>query len=155
MNAWGQVEQETYGNGLVTTRTYNPDTGRLETIKTGGGAIQNNEYQWRSNGTLEGRLSYSSVDVLQKQEDFSYDGLNRLTSASLVVGGDRVLSTQYDKLGNILSKSSSVATDAQVADYQYGEFGNAGPVIPPYRYPYRWKMTIVPETTDQYERENS
>ncbi|WP_157954004.1 RHS repeat-associated core domain-containing protein [Microbulbifer sp. A4B17] len=127
MNAWGQVEQETYGNGLVTTRTYNPDTGRLETIKTGGGAIQNNEYQWRSNGTLESRLSYSSVDVLQKQEDFTYDGLNRLTSASLVVGGDRVLSTQYDKLGNILSKSSSVATDAQVADYQYGEFGNAGP----------------------------
>ncbi|WHI48954.1 RHS repeat-associated core domain-containing protein [Microbulbifer sp. VAAF005] len=127
LNAWGQVEQETYGNGLITNRTYNADTGRLESINTDSGQIQNNEYRWRSNGTLESRLTYNSASVLQKQEDFSYDGLNRLRNASMVTGGDRVLSTQYDKLGNILSKTSSVNSDTQVTGYQYGEFGNAGP----------------------------
>ncbi|WP_444942015.1 RHS repeat-associated core domain-containing protein [Microbulbifer sp. ZKSA004] len=127
INAWGQIEQETYGNGVVTNRTYNPNTGRLETINTGSGLLQNNEYHWRSNGTLESRLTYSAGNVLRQQEDFSYDGLNRLRDASIVVGGDRVLSTQYDKLGNILSKTSSVDLDTQVTGYQYGEFGNAGP----------------------------
>ncbi|WP_444946838.1 RHS repeat-associated core domain-containing protein [Microbulbifer sp. VTAC004] len=127
INAWGQVERESYGNGLVTNRTYNPNTGRLETIKTGGGQVQNNEYRWRTNGTLESRLSYSASQALQKQEDFSYDGLNRLRYATMQVGSDRQLSTQYDKLGNILSKTSSVSNDTQVSGYQYGEFGNAGP----------------------------
>ncbi|WP_444895336.1 RHS repeat domain-containing protein [Microbulbifer sp. SSSA005] len=127
INAWGQVEQETYGNGLITNRTYDPNTGRLQTIKTDGGQIQNNEYRWRSNGTLESRLIYSGSQALQKQENFSYDGLNRLKDAAMVVGGDRVLSTQYDKLGNIQSKTSSVSSDTQVTGYQYGEFGNAGP----------------------------
>ncbi|WP_299589243.1 RHS repeat-associated core domain-containing protein [uncultured Microbulbifer sp.] len=127
INAWGQVEQETYGNGLITNRTYDPYTGRLETIKTGGGQVQNNEYRWRSNGTLQSRLTYNASQALQKQEDFSYDGLNRLRHATMQVGGDRVLSTQYDKLGNILAKTSSVSNDTQVSGYQYGEFGNAGP----------------------------
>ncbi|WKD50608.1 hypothetical protein [Microbulbifer spongiae] len=94
MNAWGQVEQETYGNGLVTNRTYNPDTGRLETINTGGGQVQNNAaYRWRSNGTLESRLTYSASQALQKQEDFAYDDLNRLLSATTVAGGNIHLST--------------------------------------------------------------
>ncbi|WHI47333.1 hypothetical protein [Microbulbifer sp. VAAF005] len=127
INARGQVEQESYGNGLVTNRTYDPNAGRLKTIETDGGQIQNNEYHWRSNGTLESRLTYSGSQVLQKQENFSYDGLNRLEDATMVVGGDRILSTQYDKLGNILSKTSSVSDDTQVTGYQYGEFGNAGP----------------------------
>ncbi|WP_445357450.1 RHS repeat-associated core domain-containing protein [Microbulbifer sp. ANSA002] len=127
INAWGQVEQESYGNGLITNRTYDPDTGRLQTIKTGGGQVQNNEYRWRSNGTLQSRLTYNASQALQKQEDFSYGGLNRLRHATMKVGGDRVLSTQYDKLGNILAKTSSVSNDTQVSGYQYGEFGNAGP----------------------------
>ncbi|WP_172975471.1 RHS repeat-associated core domain-containing protein [Microbulbifer sp. THAF38] len=127
INAWGQVEQESYGNGLITNRTYDPDTGRLQTINTGGGQVQNNEYRWRSNGTLQSRLTYNASQALQKQEDFSYDGLNRLRHATMQVGGDRVLSTQYDKLGNILAKTSSVSNDTQVSGYQYGEFGNAGP----------------------------
>ncbi|WP_444923822.1 RHS repeat-associated core domain-containing protein [Microbulbifer sp. DLAB2-AF] len=127
INAWGQVEKESYGNGLITNRTYDPNTGRLQTIKTGGGQVQNNEYRWRSNGTLQSRLTYNASQALQKQEDFSYDGLNRLRHATMQVGGDRVLSTQYDKLGNILAKTSSVSNDTQVSGYQYGEFGNAGP----------------------------
>ncbi|MDP5211272.1 hypothetical protein, partial [Microbulbifer sp. 2205BS26-8] len=123
MNAWGQVEQETYGNGVVTNRTYNPDTGRLETINTGGGQVQNNAYHWRSNGTLESRLTYSASQTLQKQENFAYDGLNRLHSATTVAGGNRVLSTRYDELGNILSKTSSNSADTQVTGYQYGQTG--------------------------------
>ncbi|MBB3062446.1 RHS repeat-associated core domain-containing protein [Microbulbifer rhizosphaerae] len=126
INAWGQVKQETYGNNLVTNRTYNPDTGRLETIDTDSGNIQNNEYRWRTNGTLESRFVYSGSQIT-KQEDFTYDGLNRLKDATMTIGGSRKLSTLYDKLGNITSKTSNQAGDTDVTGYQYGEFGNAGP----------------------------
>ncbi|MFA0813678.1 RHS repeat-associated core domain-containing protein, partial [Microbulbifer epialgicus] len=127
INARGQVQEEIYGNGLITNRSYNAHTGRLESINTGSGKIQNNEYRWRSNGALESRLAFSDSNTLQRQEDFTYDGLNRLRHATMVAGGDRVLSTQYDTLGNILSKTSSVSSDTQVTGYQYGDFGNAGP----------------------------
>ncbi|MCX2795992.1 hypothetical protein OQJ62_13785 [Microbulbifer thermotolerans] len=126
VNAWGQVKRETYGNNLVTNRTYNPDTGRLESIETGSGSIQNSEYRWRTNGTLESRLVYSGAQ-LARQENFGYDGLNRLTEASTVIGGNRKLSILYDKLGNIVSKTSNQTGDTNVTGYQYGEFGNAGP----------------------------
>ncbi|UHQ55339.1 RHS repeat-associated core domain-containing protein [Microbulbifer sp. YPW16] len=127
VNARGQVEMETYGNGLVTDRTYNAMTGRLNTIKTGGGIVQNNVYAWRSNGTLESRLTNSASGVLQKREEFGYDSLNRLTSASLTAGGTRTLSTRYDDLGNVREKTSSRSGDTNVTGYEYGEFGNAGP----------------------------
>ncbi|WP_444917757.1 RHS repeat-associated core domain-containing protein [Microbulbifer sp. JMSA003] len=127
VNARGQAEVEIYGNGLVTSRTYDPKTGSLQVINTDSGRIQNNEYTWRSNGALESRLTMNSAGVIEKHEEFSYDNLNRLTDASLTVGGSRVLRTQYDDLGNILAKTSSNSGDRQVSDYQYGEFGNAGP----------------------------
>ncbi|MFC4875476.1 RHS repeat-associated core domain-containing protein [Microbulbifer halophilus] len=127
INALGKVEQEVYGNGVITNRTYNAESGRLETIDTGSGAIQDNEYRWRSNGTLESRLAYSGG--VEKEETFAYDPLNRLTSSQTWLDGNsqRTLTTQYDKLGNILSKTSSHAGDTDTNGYQYGEFGNAGP----------------------------
>ncbi|WP_166218809.1 RHS repeat-associated core domain-containing protein [Microbulbifer sp. SH-1] len=128
LNARGQVEQEVYGNGLVTTRSYDPVTGRLSTINTGGGSIQNNEYEWRSNGALESRLTRTSVGVIDKEEGFTYDGLNRLLDTTVTAGGaTRTLSTRYSKLGNITSKTSSHPGDTQVTGYQYGQTQNAGP----------------------------
>jgi RHS repeat-associated protein len=128
VNALGYAEEEVYGNNLVTTRSYNPQTGQLESISTAGAShIQNNEYRWRSNGTLQSRLLVDGG--VSKLESFSYDALNRLTSAATYFDGvaQRTLTTQYDKLGNILSKSSSHPSDTNVTGYQYGQGGNAGP----------------------------
>jgi len=128
INARGQVEQEVYGNGLVTTRSYDPETGRLTAIDTGGGSIQNNEYDWRSNGTLESRLVRTAGGVIDKEETFTYDSLNRLLDTTVTAGGaTRTLSSRYNKLGNITSKTSSHPGDTQVVGYQYDQTENAGP----------------------------
>ncbi len=127
INALGGVEEEVYGNGIVTNRSYNPDTGHLESIATAGASqIQDNLYQWRSNGALESRLVRIGT---VKQENFSYDSLNRLTRAESYLDSalQRTLTTQYDLLGNVMAKTSSYAGDPSVSGYQYGQGGSAGP----------------------------
>ncbi|MFS1525698.1 RHS repeat-associated core domain-containing protein [Microbulbifer sp. 2304DJ12-6] len=128
MNALGQAQSESYGNGIATTRAYNPNTGRLESIaSTGAQVVQNNVYSWRSNGTLESR-TVSGAGSTVKREEFSYDGLNRLETAQTWLDNTsrRTLTTLFDRLGNIQSKTSSVAGDTQVTGYQYGQNTNAG-----------------------------
>ncbi len=128
VNAFGDVEEEVYGNSVVSNRSYNADTGHLESIATAGASqIQDNQYLWRSNGTLESRLVNDGA--VSKRESFSYDALNRLVSAQTALDGavQRTLTTQYDKLGNILAKTSSHPGDTNVTGYQYGQGGSAGP----------------------------
>ncbi|WKD50719.1 RHS repeat-associated core domain-containing protein [Microbulbifer spongiae] len=128
VNALGQAGEEHYGNGIVTTRVYNPDSGRLESIvSTGAQEIQNNTYHWRSNGTLESRIA-NGAGSTTKRETFGYDGLNRLQTAQTWLNNtsQRTLTTLFDRLGNIQSKTSSIASDTAVTDYQYGQAANAG-----------------------------
>lgn len=113
-----QVEQESFANGLSTTRTYNANTGNLDTITTGP-SIQNLSYVWRSNGILRSRTDAG------KTENFTYDGLNRLKTADVPNTG-RTLTTNYENLGNLVSKTSDVAGDVDVTGYVYSA-GNAGP----------------------------
>lgn len=91
VNARGQTEVESYGNGLTTRRLFNPVLGHLETISTGSaglGAVQNLEYVFDSIGNLEQRLDRNRQFVNPDQttdsivETFSYDHLNRLTSTT-------------------------------------------------------------------------
>lgn len=127
INAFGQVEQEVYGNGVITNRTYNPLTGRLENISTVKSAqLQNNTYQWRSNGTLESRIA--NLNGNKKEEVFSYDGLNRLTFTDVSINDlpNRSLSNVYDNLGNIISKSSTHGGDKSIS-YQNGQEAAFGP----------------------------
>ncbi|WP_231758913.1 RHS repeat-associated core domain-containing protein [Microbulbifer elongatus] len=128
INARGQVEEEVYGNGLITSRSYDSKSGRLTNINTGGGSIQNNDYGWRSNGTLESRFIKNASGAQQQTETFTYDSLNRLTDSDILLadGVTRALGATYDNLGNILSKTSSHQGDAQVTGYQYGQTQNAG-----------------------------
>ncbi|MFD1215711.1 RHS repeat-associated core domain-containing protein [Microbulbifer celer] len=124
--AGGHSIAETYGNGVATSRVYDPMTGQLESIATlGASTIQDNTYEWRTNGTLESRVS--SVGAV-KREEFTYDSINRLKTSDTRVDGSliRSLSNEYDKLGNILSKTSTNSEYASVSGYQYGQGGNAG-----------------------------
>ncbi|MGQ9426464.1 RHS repeat domain-containing protein [Gilvimarinus sp. F26214L] len=127
MNAFGHAVEEVYGNGVITTRQYDPNTGRLESINTGNGSVQDNHYRWRSDGILESRLAQAGG--VQKEERFTYDSLRRLVEAETLVDGSsgQTLSTLYDTLGNILSKTSSQPGGTEVTGYQYGQNGNAGP----------------------------
>ncbi|HEC84313.1 MAG TPA: hypothetical protein ENI48_03590 [Thioploca sp.] len=111
LNARGQLEQVALGNGLVTDKVYTPTTGRIQSIQTGGGVIQNLAYTFDKLGNLTQRTNRHLV------ETFQYDGLNRLTQTA--VQGVYSTTITYDALGNITSKSD-------VGSYTYGENG-AGP----------------------------
>ncbi len=118
VNAAGQVVDETLGNGLVTMRAFNPANGLVDTIQTWNGQIpvQNDGFAFDFLGNLTQR-----IDAIQgRQEDFTYDGINRLTGGTLTDSGTlAVLNTDsyaYDSVGNITSKSD-------VGLYTYGGVG--------------------------------
>ncbi len=124
------VTQETYGNGVVTQRSYDQQTGRIETIDTAvsGTVIQDLDYAWRSNGSLQHRFSTTHGGTV-REEQFTYDALNRLRQAKTLIDSNpqRDLDYDYNKLGNLLTKTSTHSADTQVTGYQYGTTTNAGP----------------------------
>jgi RHS repeat-associated protein len=107
VNAEGQVTEEVLGNGLVTQRAYDPETGTVEAIQTWNGltAVQDDLFDFDLVGNLVQR-----IDAIQgRQEDFAYDGLNRLTDSELKDSFTLTVlnstSLTYDSVGNIASKS--------------------------------------------------
>ncbi|OAD23935.1 Rhs family protein, partial [Candidatus Thiomargarita nelsonii] len=113
LNARGQWEQFTLGNGLQTTKTYDTETGRLSRVQTG--TVQDMAFSFDIIGNLIQRKD-QQVNV-NLQEDFTYDSLNRLTQST--VQGQAPITVSYDALGNITEKSG-------VGTYIYGQNG-AGP----------------------------
>lgn len=96
-NAKGQITQESYGNGLVTTMGYNDATGWLQRISTNG--IQDWTYSYDAIGDLVQRK-----DVAKNlTEDFVYDTLGRLVKVKK--NGLPTQEMTYDEAGNILSKT--------------------------------------------------
>lgn len=113
-NAAGQRTQESLGNGLVTTRRYDPRRGWLEGIFTG----PDNSVQH----LLYGHDLVGNVDIRRDrrqglEETFRYDNLNRLTNATIV--GRASTSYAYNRRGGLTYKSD-------VGVYEYGSNG-AGP----------------------------
>lgn len=105
MDAFGNVVEERFGNGVLTTRNYNPRSGRLNRIHTTSGTAlrQNLEYEWDRLGRLKRRESISKSLV----ENFGYDDLNRIKTVN---GSNKV---NYDDKGNITWKHD-------VGSYSYG-----------------------------------
>jgi RHS repeat-associated protein len=99
-NAAGGVTSELLGNGLTTTRTYDA-LFRVTAISSsnGGGAIHNFAYTFDAIGNVIQRQ-----DLTQSvTENFAYDVLNRLTSAS--GPGLATRSFDYNAVGNMTYKS--------------------------------------------------
>jgi RHS repeat-associated protein len=113
VNARGQIESHEYGNGVLTTSTFDPNTGFLsQTMSNGpGGNIQNLTYSFDAISKLQQRQNL----LRGLQEDFQYDNLNRLTQ-SIVQGVDTLIMS-YDILGNLTSKSD-------LGTYSYGAVNN-------------------------------
>jgi len=121
VDAFGNITLENYGNGVKTARVVDAKTGRLTDIDTtlGNASFQNNQYAWQSNGILESRTRVNASTTLR--EDFGYDGLNRLEKSESFVNSvlSRTLDTAYDIRGNLSAKTSSIAADTDVTNYQY------------------------------------
>lgn len=116
VNALGQYQEQSYGNGAKTTDSFEHLTGHLikrVTVNANGSTIQNLEYVFDSIGNLTTRKD----NIQNKIETFSVDALNRLTTVQ--VDQQNTLNVSYDAVGNIINKSD-------VGQYIYGR-NDAGP----------------------------
>ena len=128
----GQPQTTTYGNGVVTTNTYaDPahatcvpaNSFRLCTLKTQKGTnpvLQDLTYTFTADGDVD-----LITDPLNGNQDFGYDVLDRLTSATGPYGtggATATLTYAYNQIGNLTNNS-------QLGAYTYPTSG-AGVVRP-------------------------
>jgi RHS repeat-associated protein len=106
------VQEQFAAGAFSRTSGYEPATGRTLSLQLGAaGAVgnrQNLAYRWDTEGNLLQRQDLNQ----SLTEAFTYDGLDRLTAASL--NGVATLSVSYDATGNVRSKSD-------VGTYVYGD----------------------------------
>jgi RHS repeat-associated protein len=103
-DAEGNLLLQTYGNTVQTTETYYPANGRVKAIQAGAGnAVQNFTYQYDNVGSLSTRTDANQTLT----ENFLYDPLNRLSTATVNSSGAGIATTNYgyDVLGNIKNRS--------------------------------------------------
>lgn len=123
----GNPLEEIFGNGVTTTREFEPVTNRIKTIESWSPidgfapSIQELDFTFDVAGNLTARNDY----IQNISETFGYDDLNRLISTSADFGNGDVRNTSvvYDDIGNIVSKTG-------VGTYSYGGTCNgrvAGP----------------------------
>jgi RHS repeat-associated protein len=123
-DAFGRPKHVQLGNGLETG--YQHDLlGRINRITTGTASVprgtQDLEYEWRSNGMLRLRRDYHNGAAAAWRESFAYDNLDRVyRSTTTGIGANRVLNYSYDTLGNLLTKTSSVAGDLNATNHSDG-----------------------------------
>ncbi|MBL7772240.1 MAG: VCBS repeat-containing protein [Chitinophagaceae bacterium] len=109
LNAKDEITQQQYGNNAIIQKTYNDYTDFLTSITTSisSTTIQDFTYTYNNIGSPTSRQD----NVINKQEVFEYDDLNRLTKTH-VIGLDTVVMS-YNAIGNMLSKSD-------VGTFSYG-----------------------------------
>jgi RHS repeat-associated protein len=122
----GNLEQETFGNGAVSTRAYDPVRGFLDQIATtrAGSTIQSLNYKYRR----DGRVKLRQDTVNSVSEAFLYDQLGRLDSwyssdnQGSWDGGWRV-NYAYDDRGNMTQRSALVPSAVgQVVQTHFNTF---------------------------------
>jgi RHS repeat-associated protein len=157
-NAAGQLERERFGNGVVTTRSYDVKTGLpVRMVTTGPGTVGTLDdvgYGYDPNRNLTQRSDKPSG----RFEVYGYDTLNRLTSwRSVVTGAGQVrwkVTFAYDQVGNLTQEVIAGDPD-RVITYRYGG-GGAGPHAltsrngAQYGYDANGRQTSGPDRTVRY-----
>lgn len=109
-NARGQTLSVTYGNGMVTTHTYNDTTDlrlhELATVPPGAGSapLQDLVYGFDANGNL---TSIADQVTPSLSATYTYDSLDQL---STMTAGGTPLPYQYDSTGNLIVKEGAGQT---------------------------------------------
>ena len=117
---------QTAGNAIVTTDSFDPNTGRPVSILAGtSNSVSNQTFAFDTLGNLTTRTWLNNAGASVK-ENACYDVLNRLTSTLVTTGtgctGAGAVAIAYDALGNITEKSD-VCSAANCMAYGAG----AGP----------------------------
>jgi|GEM_PF-899267 len=116
----GNITKATLGNGVVTTKGYDSETGRLINVRdiNAISAISHFSYDFDEVGNLRSR----SNNKQDRIETFNYDNIYRLTTSALYNGLGNAhnaselvneINLTYDALGNITTKSD-------IGAYEYG-----------------------------------
>jgi RHS repeat-associated protein len=123
MNGFGQITQETLGNGVVMNRNYDGVTSWLTSLTAGlggGAALLNQSYLQDEDGNVIQRQNNN----LGLTENFAYDADNRLTCSTLTGGSCSTPTLVYDGgsagPGNITSQTG-------VGTYTYPAAGQSRP----------------------------
>jgi len=127
-DASGRLTAERAGNGLITTRDYDPADGHLASIQTGyqyGSLLRYLTYEYDAENNVVARHD----ELAAADETFDYDALDRLTASHLrgtlySQPYSASIDYRYDALGNISYKSD-------IGNYVSGDTGgpmdHAGP----------------------------
>ncbi|QIK55608.1 hypothetical protein G7051_15130 [Dysgonomonas sp. HDW5B] len=108
MNARGQMEQFTLGNGLETTIQYNPAKGYITNIKTPGKGSEKAIQDWTYTFNADGNLTSRKDNKRNMTESFEYDELNRLHLTFHQIGSGSKIEkekVEYDAAGNLTYKT--------------------------------------------------
>jgi RHS repeat-associated protein len=119
-----QIEKETFGNSVQSTRQYEPLTGRLDLLHTSRGAttIQDVDYDYFANGSVFQRRD----NALARVDTHFYDALDRLTGWSTARDGVQFESHTFGYAWNgNLTSERTVRAGKVTKDlvYKYGENG--------------------------------
>jgi len=122
-NEFGEVTDESFGNGAHTARDYEPLTGRPASIATlvGNSSLLDLSYEWDAVGNLARR----SDNLFNQHEELRYDRKHRLIESKVVKGGTIKTNTfDYDPWGNFTQRSD-VGTYTYASNQRLTSAGNA------------------------------
>jgi hypothetical protein len=123
MNGFGQITQETLGNGVVTNRTFDAVTSWLTAATAGvggGAALLNQSYAQDEDGNVTQRQNNNAGLT----ESLSYDADNRLTCATLSGTSCSTPTFVYD---SGVAGPGNITSQAGVGTYTYPAPGHARP----------------------------
>jgi RHS repeat-associated protein len=128
VDAWAKAESQTDANGVTTTSTFDPGTGRgtdMLAKNAAGTALVQEHYTWDSMNHLTARADSVGDGSGAVTETFQYgDQVDRLTGYTVSGPGvqslSRTVTLQYNALGMLLYKSD-------VGNYTYNAAGGARP----------------------------
>lgn len=154
-DAEGHLTQQTGGNGVVTSQTFDANTGLLTGITAGNaGSVASFAYTYDTLGKLTARSDANT----SLSESFGYDSLNRLTSSTVSLSPTPLVKTfSYDAVGRLTSKSD-VGTYAYPATGQPRPHGvtsiSGGIINTSFTYDGRGNMTAGNGVTVTYTSYN-
>lgn len=127
VNAWGKAESQSLNNGVTSRATFDPNTGRLDTLNAAGpgGNVLDHKYVWDSLNNLHERHDHiGDGNTGGVKESFDYDRINRLTAytveAPQLPNLQRTVALHYNAAGSLLYKSD-------VGNYAYPQAGSPQP----------------------------
>jgi RHS repeat-associated protein len=126
-NARGQATQETFGNGVVLTPTYQFQTGQLTGLRysKAGSDLRQLGYGY----DVFGNLTRQSLNSNASREDYSYDKLHRLVQSIRSGAASGTVRYGFDAVGNLTKKSDFSSDTANAYGYTGGSCGGGANAV--------------------------